>query len=161
MSSESDGAGHLASLCFDRRGFRASAVESKHPMRRGVVENCVRIRANLHLADRLERLQLEDGYRSVSTITGEAASEISSDGYAVHAGSVSYLADGHAAVRVKHHYSGGARDVEPARRSVYGEVVPAAFPADIDLLEQVITRRRLGVRRFLSPACAYRRRCNE
>lgn len=57
----------------------------------------------------------------------------------MHAGGVGNVAHHLAVPDIEHNHVRGARDEEPLRVRVEGQVVPAALAAQRDLLEQVIS----------------------
>src|SRR6185369_6257268 len=137
MSAEVDWRGCLAATGVDSREAGAASVKSEHTMRRGIVDNAIRIGADLYFADRLERLRIKYRHRPVSPVAGESPADVAGDGDAVNTCCVWNLSYSLAGVCIEHHHPGTSRDIEPSRRAVNKQIVPAALTANFDLLQQM------------------------
>src|SRR6185436_1633125 len=117
-------------------------VEGEDMSRLRVIPDGVRIHFGRDGPGGLQRLQVEDGDVVAAAVADEALVELRRDGDAVNARGIRNVADDRVLVDVDDDDVGGVGDVEPPRRRVHRQVVPAAFSADFDLVQDVVTGRR-------------------
>src|SRR5262245_12765189 len=145
-SAERDGADYFAARgVYYRRGGvggGACAIERENVARRRIIKNRVRIPAGFRLADGLERFEIEDRHRRIPAVAGEAAIQPRRERDTMYAVGAGNLADDFVFVHINHYHLGRVRDVEPARRAIHREIIPAAGAADRDFLNHLMASRR-------------------
>src|SRR5882724_5478022 len=144
FAAESERAGDGAIGGVDRRGVLAAAIEGEYALADGVVDDGVGIVVRFDCADGLQRFEVEDGYIVRAAVAGKAAAEFGSDGDAVNALRVRDAADDFVRIRVQHDDLSGVRHVDAASVAVHIDVVPAAFAADGNGLDDFIAGRAGG-----------------
>ena len=122
-------------------GVFAAAVHGEDALGSGIVNDGVGIRAGLRAADDLQRLQIEDGDGAGASVGGEAAAEFGSERDAVDALGVGDFADNFAGVHVEDDDFCRARNKQAARGRIEVQVIPEAFAAERDFLQQMIAGR--------------------
>src|SRR4051812_38387866 len=147
LAAELDRAQNLAVACIDSRRVVAPAVEGEHTLRRGIVENCVRILADFDLlSDRLQCLDIEDGHSVFASIAGEATSQVGSQRHSVHARSIGNVSDVLAGIEIENDHVCAAGNVETARARIRGQVVPSALATYFVGCGNVVSGRSGGQR---------------
>ena len=133
---------HLAGLRIDRRRVRAASIECEYTMRHRLVNNGVRILPRLHLAQNLQRLQIENRHVVVAAVAGEALTQIGGDRNPMHAVGARNSADQLIGSGIDHLGLRAVRYVQAVVGGVNVGVVPASPAADLDFVDNLISRRR-------------------
>ena len=110
-------------------------------MRHRLIDDGVRVRAGLDLAQNLERFEIEDGDIVVHAVAGEAFAEIVGDGDAVDAIRAGDSADNFVCRGVDDFGLSVMRCVQPVVGAVDIDIIPAAFAADLDFVGYFVGRR--------------------
>ena len=85
-----------------------------------------------------KRLQVHDARLVFAAVAGEAQFQVGRDGDAMNAGRVRDFADDLVLGEVNDHDLGPVRNVEALTRRIHRSVIPAAFAADGDFLDEMI-----------------------
>src|SRR5579863_452812 len=117
-------------------------VHGENTVRGWIVNYGVRALSGGSGAEDFECFQVEDGDGAGSTVAGEAAPEVTSDGNAVHALGVGDIADHSVSIRIHHHHVRSAGNKNVAIGTVYIKVVPKALTSQNNFLNQVVVSRR-------------------
>ena len=115
-------------------------VKSKNPFARRIIKDGIRIFADPHLVQRLQRIHVENADGPFPPVADEPAPKLRRKGNTVHPRSIWNIADRLARIRVDHNDMCGAGDVEPPGRTVQRQVIPSALPAQRIRLDHVIAR---------------------
>ena len=94
-------------------------VGGENALRFAVVNNSIGIVSDLHFADGLESLEIENDYRAGVAATDEAAAEISGDCDAVNALAGDFP-DDRKRIQIEHHDFAVMRNIQPASFRVRG-----------------------------------------
>src|SRR6185437_3181130 len=144
-SANRSGADDLTRRSVDRRCAATTVIHGERAFGERIIKNGVRPRAgHLHLADRLERLEVEDRRRRVTAIAGESTVELARYRNTVHSVGARNVANDFHGRHIDDHHMRSARDVQSAAGSVGREVVPESFASDWNRLDDVIVRRLRG-----------------
>ena len=131
----------IAVAFFDR------PLKVKTRPRHGVVADRIRVLSGRHRPIAFSVFRSKMVTLFAAAVAHEAAVQLRRDRDAVNARRIGDVADHFARVDIDDDDVGRMRDIEPARRAVDGQIVPAAFAADLDLAEEVITGRGSKTRR--------------
>src|SRR5260221_10667548 len=85
LAAERNCAGDGTVRCVDNGGIFAAAVKGEDVLRGGVVDDRIGIGVSFYCAQCLQSFQIENGGGVGAAVTGEAATEVGSDGDAMDA----------------------------------------------------------------------------
>src|SRR5437660_7067687 len=115
-----------------------ASIERENTFARSIIENCVRAVADiLYLADRLQRLQIENRDRSFPAIADKSTPELGCERDAVNARSVGNIAHLLAGVGVNHYHVSGAGNKKMVSIGINFQIIPSSVAAQLEGLNYV------------------------
>ena len=128
----------FARFSIKHRCRLTETVERVYFLDTGDVQDCIGIRARIHLHLGSKSLEVHNAGLVLSAITRESQSQVRRYGKAMDSGSIGYLADNRVRIEIDHYYLGCVCDIKPAGDGVDRGVIPSAFSPDVDFGDEMI-----------------------